>query len=93
MKFKDLEELKSFLLWAKSKQIEAVEVDGISVRFSQLAFVPDLNPFQAAQEQVDQEAAELTAQNYKPSSKTWVEPSEDSAAEDEDLLFWSANGN
>lgn len=84
MNFKSAEELKSFILWAKKQQIEELTADGVTVRFSQLAFVPGLTA--EGQDEVEQALAE-----YKPNSKTWTE--EPASEEDEELLFWSAQSN
>lgn len=40
--FENVEELKKFILWAKSEKIQSVKVGTLEVQFSALALAPEL---------------------------------------------------
>jgi len=83
MKFKDLEELKQFLLWARSQKLEEIEINGVRARFSAYSMIPGVS-------EITEPDPELPS--YEPNSKTWdqVDSSQDN---EDDLLYWSANSN
>lgn len=79
---KNIEELKSLILWAKDQKIKTLEVAGISVQFSDLAFIGEYE--------------DLLTKN--PTNTTVISPGAHephdlaaSKAEDDELLFYSAN--
>lgn len=72
---KTVDELKAFLLWAKSHKIQAVKVGDVEVHFSGTAFIEeDLALPQKGSEERD-------------TSKVLVD---ELPADDEDILFWSS---
>jgi hypothetical protein len=73
--FKDLDELKSFLMWAKEEKISAVKVDGMEVHFNSLAFMDDITSLQ------EQTVEEAEARKIDP-----VKDDKD-IDEDEDLFY------
>lgn len=78
--FKTQDELKAFILWAKSQRIERVKIDNVEIQFSNLAFFEE-NP-----SSLDQ------AILPKMDSSTDNDGSPASGQEKEDdLLYWSAN--
>lgn len=83
MEFKNLEELKSFLIWARSQKLEEIEISGIKARFSAYSMLPGVS-------EVSEPDPDIPT--YKPNSKTWdqVDVSEE---DEEELLFHSATGN
>lgn len=77
----NMEELKSFILWAKSQRLKSASVDGISFDFSELAFVESLP---------DEAAAPLPqADLAKPPVSPKLPDGNAQPSEDDELLFWS----
>jgi hypothetical protein len=80
--FKDVEELKAFLVWAKGEKIKALQVGSVKVEFHELAMVGDL--------------PELTNESEEPKNRTNPNISADGinvpdeTDSEEDLLFHSA---
>jgi hypothetical protein len=75
--FSNVEDLKSFLLWAKEQRIESVKAGEVEIKFSSLAFVgsfPELDE-PAERPFVLSETAEISPETKK---------------EDEETLFWSS---
>ena len=74
--FKDLDELKSFLIWAKNEKISAVKVDGMEVHFNSLAFMDDIT---SLQEQAVEEDEKRKLEGGKQETKN--------IDDDEDLFY------
>jgi hypothetical protein len=88
MTFKNIEELKTFILWAKKEQLAAFQVGEVSFTFSDARIMTESLNAPTAQEQVDLEAAQESKSDYQPNSKTW-EDVDQSQDDDEDLLYYS----
>lgn len=79
--FNSIEDLKSFLIWAKKERISAIKVQEIEVHFSTLAFVEeDASP--------DAPKSPAATEERNTSQTLMDEPM--SKEEEEDLLFHSA---
>lgn len=76
--FKNIDELKDFIIWAKSEKVKAVKVGEISVELSDLALTADL---------LDIETPKDLAM---PPASTKLPDGNTETPEDEQLLFWSA---
>ncbi len=76
--FKNIDELKEFLLWAKSERISEVKIDEIHVVFSGLALMDTLPP--------NSPASLTLAEAINAASKT----PEQLAKEEDELLYASA---
>lgn len=79
--FKTVDELKKFILWAKSNKIKKLRIKDIEVEISELDFLPDTN---------------LTdPSNFKEvtdfEKKTMIDTEKLSPDEEEELMFWSTN--
>lgn len=72
--FKDISELKEFILWAKQEKIQALKVDNVEIAFSAYAFL-------------DPVAAELAPAPTRPPTQAEIEAL---VKEEQDLLFHSA---
>lgn len=75
--FKTADELKEFIEWAKTQQIQKVKLKGVEVEFSAYAFVPGLTS----------DLPELS--NGGASTLADLEPVDKD--EEEELLFHSSN--
>lgn len=75
--FKNVQEVKEFLLWAQKNNIKRVKLAEVEAEFSTLV------PIQ------DEKLVELVDSITGTSS---IEATQDNK-EDEELLFWSANGS
>ena len=74
---KDLNELKVFILWAKSQRIKSLELDGVKFELSDLAFIDQFNEANAndkLETAVDKSKFESEQQNN----------------EDDEDLYWSS---
>lgn len=74
--FKTIQELKEFIEWAKTQQIQKVKLKGVEVEFSSYTFLPSL-----------EQLPELS--NGGASTLADLEPLDEK--EEEDLLFHSSN--
>lgn len=72
--FKDISELKEFILWAKQEKIQALKVDNVEIAFSAYAFL-------------DPVAGELAPAPTRPPTQAEIEAL---VKEEQDLLFHSA---
>lgn len=80
--FKNVKDLKEFILWAKKQKIKSFQADEIQFELSEIAFAEDLYSSTSSKQK------EVT--DFE--QKTWVDSEESSdPKEEEDLLFWSAN--
>ena len=83
-KFENIEEIKEFLVWAKSERIKKIEVAGISAEFSDLAFVGDFAD-------LSNDKSTTTAELSSSTTPTDIQEEPVNNEEtDEDLLFHSA---
>lgn len=74
--FKDINELKEFLIWCRSQKVKKVMLEtGTSVEFSDLAFVEDL--------QTD------SKEMFLGSKSTLMDTLKPNQKEDDEDLFWS----
>lgn len=76
--FKSVNELKEFIVWAKSEKIQALTVGEVSIQFSAIAMIDD---------EFDQPEA-------KESSKVWTDGSDlnkSDLEDEEDLMYWSSS--
>ena len=74
--FKTVEELKEFIEWAKTQQIQKVKLKGVEVEFSPYTFLPNIDTL-----------PELS--NGGASTLADLEPVD--PTEEEELLFHSSN--
>lgn len=74
-----MEELKSLIIWAKEQRVKILEVSGIKVEFSELAFIEQVQGMDIGQSP----NPKLTA-----SSQTFADDAQNE--DDEDLLFHSS---
>lgn len=81
MVFKDIEELKQFIIWAKSQKVRTISTPQVSFELSDLALVEDVPEIQLNK-------SPLVSNNIS----TYLEDLNSSGdkKEDEDTLFWSA---
>lgn len=78
---KDIEQIKSFLIWAKKQKIKHIKVGELDVEFSELDYLPE-----TSEEDVAKQLKEIT--DFE--SKTMVD-TEDMTQEDMDeLMYWSS---
>jgi hypothetical protein len=77
--FNSLAELKDFLIWAKNEKIAEIEVAGVNVKFSPLAFVGNYP-------EIEGETSPNIVIN-----ETLGPVSPEEAKEDKELLYWSAS--
>lgn len=76
--FKNINDLKEFITWAKENKLKSVSIDDIAFEISELSFV----------EQLEQAKPSLT----EVTGDTLVDTSEEMTPEEEDeTLFWSSN--
>jgi hypothetical protein len=73
--FKDVKELKSFIMWARSKKLSRIKVDNIEVEISNYAFAEDIE-------------IALSKPSQTPIKET-SETKQDT--EEDPDLFWSSN--
>ena len=74
--FKDLSEVKEFILWAKENKVSELKVENIEFKLSPLSFVDE-----------KQQATELK----EAIGDTLVDTQEISQKELEELMYWSVN--
>ena len=74
-----IEELKSLIIWAKEQKVKVLEVSGIKVEFTELAFIENMQGVDAGQ-----------SPNPKLSASTSTFSDDVSDQDDEDLLFHSS---
>lgn len=78
--FKNIDELKDFIVWAKKQQIKSLTVGEVSVEVSDVYYANEL---------VNGNSEPIP--EYKPSSKRFIDdPQTD--VDDEELLMWSSGG-
>lgn len=75
--FKDVEELKNFIIWAKSQKIKRIKVKTVEVEISDYAFIEDLVTPQS----------QSTLSTDEPPTPDELEKIK---AEEDELLMWSA---
>jgi hypothetical protein len=78
---KTVDELKDLILWAKEQRIAELDVAGVSVKFSPLAFIGDYADVS--------EAKTPTNENITVTGALTPDQGTD-PKDDEDLLLWSA---
>ena len=76
MKFEDSDDLKEFLLWAKSEQIEHIKLGDLEVKFSQIGLATAAGMLEPA-------PADVSLDGLSPKREV-------SKEEEDELLFWSA---
>lgn len=74
--FKNVEELRDFILWAKSEKLKRIKVGEVEVEISDYALAEDLLPSTSQTLSAEPQSAEELKRIKK---------------EEEDLLMWSAN--
>ncbi len=79
--FKTSDELKDFIVWAKSERVQKLTVDGVTVEFSPLAFIGEFEELT--------EAKTPTNENITVVGANVPDPAMGSDATDDDL-FWSS---
>jgi len=73
--FKTVEELKAFILWAKSEKIARIKVGDVEAEMSNVALLPEAY-------------SSITQSQTQPNSESQTTTSE--SQDDEELLMWSA---
>lgn len=77
--FKNVDELKAFIQWAKAEQVQSFSVGDVKIDISPIFFTEQLlNPPTSNSEPT-----------MKPSSKRWLEDPE-AVKDDDELLYWSS---
>lgn len=74
--FKDVNELKEFLVWAKEQKISEINIGEVRAKFHDLSFVEEL----------------YNKEMNLDTSKALVDSDDSPSKEDEELLMWSAQG-
>ena len=98
MQIKDLEELKTFVEWAQTKQITRIKLGDVEIDISPLSYIGgigegSLTSPEPLPEPIIAKATQDTAEEVKTppvppgAEQTWVDNPE--LEEDEKLLFWS----
>jgi len=83
--FKEIDELKEFIVWAKENGLSSVKVGDIHVEISHIGILQSASEVQTPIEQA-------VAKTNKPMSPEEKKSRDDKAQEEEDdLLFWSSN--
>lgn len=96
MQFKDLEELQTFIVWAKEQKIESFKVKDVEFHFSATNFLPQF--LAESEESLDEKAEDpfMAEAEYRFGEKTWVDDLEskdpNKAKEEDEDLYWSADG-
>lgn len=96
MQFKNIEQLKQFITWAKQNKLASVQVGEISFTFSDVRILSEpatQEPVAEAKNSIaNTEEPDPDLPSYTPNSKSWVDV--DQSQEDEnELLYWSAKPN
>lgn len=78
----NVEELKSFILWAKSQKLKSASLGNVSFDFSELAFVNDI------ESAPDVETTDMAV----PPNSPKLPGGDARPSEDDELLYWSARG-
>lgn len=79
-----IEELKEFILWAKSQKVKSIKLGDINVEMSDLAFIGDFQDLGTPERE-----KQMPDISVPPTSPRLPEGNQQSKEEDEEL-YWSA---
>jgi len=82
--FKNINDLKDFIVWCKKEKVRAITIEDITVELSEVAMVEDI--IEKPSVQIKSKPYVATADTSPFVDKETVDPSED-----EETLFWSSN--